>query len=142
MQNAIYNAFPEKTGLNTEAKSSKNKPGPFFESSSVIYMLIDIDLRLIDFNTAAVAFIKKYSEVTLTVGTAVTSFVHKDQLARFIQSYVKVLSGIPVCIEHEFSNGNETTVWFISYEPALDWEGNISGVSYNAIDISYLRVIH
>ncbi|MNL21438.1 hypothetical protein D3C87_1427280 [compost metagenome] len=136
MQNEINNALQEITDLKSEAKNSKNKLRSFFESSSVIHLLIDTNLQLIDFNRAAVNFVKKYCKIDIQVGTKVSRFIHKDQLASFMENYVRALDGIPVRMEQEFKYGGERILWFLNYEPAWDCEGNILGMSYNAVDIT------
>ncbi|ACU05629.1 PAS domain-containing protein [Pedobacter heparinus] len=136
MQRDINNALQEITDLKNEAKSSKNKLRSFFESSSVIHLLIDTDLRVIDYNRAAVNFIKKHCKINIKVGTKASRLIHKDQVASFMENYVKALDGIPVRMEQEFKYGGERILWFLNYEPAWDCDGNILGMSYNAVDIT------
>lgn len=136
MQSDINNALQEITDLKTEAKSSKNKLRSFFESSSVIHLLIDTNLRLIDFNRAAANFAKKYCKVNIKVGIKASRLIHKDQLPSFMENYNKALEGIPVRMEQEFKYGEERILWFLNYGPAWDCEGNILGMSYNAVDIT------
>lgn len=136
MLQTIENARKEIVLLKTEARNSENKLRSFFESSSVIHLLIDTDLRLMDFNRAAVNFIKKYHEINIDVDTTVTKFIHKDLLETFRQNYSKALSGIPIRTEQILHYSNDTIVWFITYEPAWDCDGNILGISFNAVDIT------
>lgn len=122
--------------LNTEAKSSENKLRSFFDSSSAVHLLIDTDLRLIDFNRAALNFIKRYCNINLMAGLKVTEFLHKEHLTGFIRNYNKVLSGTPMRSERQLKYDEEIITWFITYDPAWDCEGNILGMSLNAIDIT------
>lgn len=136
MQNFFNKELQEITELKAEAKSAQNKLRSFFESSGVIHLLVGTDCRLIDFNRAAETFAKKYCKVNIKVGTKVSKLLHKDQLSSFMKNYNKALEGVPVRMEQEFKYGEERILWFLNYEPALDGEGNILGISYNALDIT------
>lgn len=136
MKNAIEKAQKEIKLLKTEAKSSRNKLRSFFESSSTIHLLIDTKLRLIDFNRAAVNFIKNNHNLTIVAGSMVTDFLHKDHMRSFKSNYQKALNGTPIRTQQELEYQNQTITWFISYEPAWDCDGNILGISFNAIDVT------
>lgn len=136
MTNASKIAQKEINLLKTEAKSSKNKLRSFFESSSTIHLLIDTKLRVIDFNRAAVNFIKNNHSLTVASGSLVTAFLHKDLHETFKSNYKKALKGIAVRAQQDLVYQNQTITWFINYEPAWDCEGKILGISFNAIDIT------
>jgi len=136
MHQAIKSANEEIASLKTAAKNSENKLRSFFESSSVIHLLIDTELTLIDFNRAAARFIKKFYGVDIQPGILVTSFMHTEHRAPFLKNYATSLSGTPVRTERQFGYGDEKIDWFLSYEPAWEADGQILGMSFNAIDIT------
>jgi PAS domain S-box-containing protein len=126
----------EITHLKAEAKRSDNKLRSFFESSSVIHLLIDTDLNLIDYNRAAKHFIRKYHGVEINPGTKITSCLHNRHHSTFLDCYQKALAGIPSRLERIFNYGKERIIWFLAYEPATDSEGKVIGMSFNAVDIT------
>jgi len=136
MQQAINTAQKEITDLKMAVRTSENKLRSFFESSSVIHLLIDTKLCLIDFNRAAVSFVKKYYNIDIHAGIKITSFMHPDHLVNFLHNYQKALNGIPVRVERELQYGEEIISWFINYEPAWDGDKNILGMSFNAVDVT------
>lgn len=137
MTETLENARREIFILEKEAKSSKNKLRSFFESSSTIHLLIDTNLRLIDFNRAAAIFIRQHHKVHIKPGKPVHEFLHKDHLQSFFLNFDKAISGLPVRVEQELQyDDGRLVVWFINYEPAWDCEGNILGISFNAVDIT------
>ncbi|MES2455917.1 MAG: PAS domain-containing protein [Bacteroidota bacterium] len=133
---AIKVALQKIKALKTEARSSENKLRSFFESSSVIHLLIDINFEVVDFNRAAVNFIKKYHGIDLHVGLNIMSCVHPDQLKEFTKNFSQAINGIPVRTEKTLIYDKETFTWFLNYEPAWNCEGEIMGMSYNAMDIT------
>jgi PAS domain S-box-containing protein len=140
MQNKLSKSNTEKDleilGLKLAAKRSENKLRSFFDSSSVIHLLIDTNLGIIDFNRAAQLFLLKYYKTELYYGMKATENMHSDHTAVFMQCYHKALLGIPSRVERVFTYGKEKIVWFLAYEPATDCDGKVIGMSFNAIDIT------
>lgn len=122
--------------LKKEVKCSKDKLRSFFESSGVIHLLVDTKLQLIDFNRAAADFARKRHQIEIRPGIKVITFLHPHQISGFIQNCQKALGGTPVRMDHQFTYGEETIFWFVNFEPALDCEKKILGVSFNAFDIT------
>jgi PAS domain S-box-containing protein len=136
MDKQIEDANKEIGQLQLEVKESGDKLRSFFDSSSVIHLFIDANKTLIDFNRAAVHFIKKYYGLDISEGTEIASFMHEEHIAGFNKSYETALAGTPVRTEKMLIYSGEEIHWFLTYEPALDSNGKILGVSYNAVDIS------
>jgi hypothetical protein len=126
----------EISDLKLEAKRSDNKLRSFFESSSVIHLLIDTKLSLIDYNRAAQYFIQHHLGVKVRPGTAIIDCIHERHVTVFLECYTKALSGIPSRLELALDYAKEKIIWFLAYEPATDSEGNIIGMSFNAVDIT------
>ena len=139
MYQSIKSANAEIEALKLAAQNSENKLRSFFESSSVVHLLIDTELTLIDFNRAASTFVKKSYGVDIQPGLLVTSFMHHEHLDMFMKHYATALSGVPVRTERQFGYGKVKIDWFLSYEPAWDGDGKILGMSFNAIDITEKR---
>lgn len=122
--------------LERAVKGSDNKLRSFFESSSVIHLLIDTNLNLIDFNRAAQYFIQKYHKIIVYYGMKITDCIHPLHLIGFLDCYAKAIAGIPSRMERSFSYGKEKIIWFLAYEPATDSESTVIGMSFNAVDIT------
>jgi PAS domain S-box-containing protein len=136
MNKEIEDANNEIIQLQLEVDRSGDKLRSFFDTSSAIHLLIDTNKILIDFNRSAANFIKKYYNITITQGIEMASFTHEDHLFGFNEGYEAALSGNPVRAEKMLTYEGEDIYWFLTFEPAWDKDGNILGVSYNAIDIS------
>ena len=108
----------------------------FFESSSSCHLLLDQGFRVISFNKALAEIMNTNYQLPLAEGVEIVSYVHPAFMKEFIMNCNKALSGEIVRTESLINSPQGDLYWFITYEPALDSDGNITGVSYSATDIT------
>lgn len=109
----------------------------FFESTRTCHVLMDTELKMITYNKAAANFARKYYNIEIEHGTAVSQWVHPDRLAGFIANSYKAMSGTLVEVETAITYKNEETLWWsLVFEAARNPGGEVIGVSYHATDIT------
>ncbi len=118
----------------TKAKTSEIKLRSFFESSISCHMLIGKNFELLDFNQSLALFVERIYHKKIEIGMKVTDIIDPFYMEGFINNYNKALNGSRVHTERKIKNEDEW--WYIIYDPAVDSDGEIIGVSYNAIDVS------
>ena len=115
---------------------SEFKLRSFFESAGVCHLLIGKDQEVIAFNKTMADFLERMYHVHLYAGIKISQVFKTRYLDNFIVEYKVALSGIPVKYERAVRYEHETIWWFATFEPGYNPEGEIIGVSYNAIDIT------
>lgn len=117
-----------------EVKESENKLRSFFDSSVSCHFLMDRDMRITAFNKTAAKFVKANLNIRLRTGIKMSD--HVQNVERFTKYFNKALSGKVVKNEIEVNYKDGSVWWSIICEPAYDSDGEIIGVSYNAINIT------
>jgi hypothetical protein len=108
----------------------------FFESCSSCHLLLDRELRVLSFNKALAEIMESNYQLPLTTGVRIVDFVHPDLVEDFILNCNKALGGEAVRTERLISSPQGNFSWYMTFEPALDAEEKIIGVSYSGTDIT------
>ncbi|RYE56676.1 MAG: GAF domain-containing protein [Sphingobacteriales bacterium] len=119
-----------------EAKAIELKMRSFFESQASSHLLVDRDLKVVCFNKAVKLFVKKIYDVDMQVGMDIKQFIHVSYMAEFVEQCGKALSGESICHERLLIFADDSVWCMLTYDPALDNDGEIMGVSWNLNDIS------
>jgi PAS domain S-box-containing protein len=119
-----------------QARMEETKMRSFFESSSSCHLLLDQDFRVVSFNKALAKIMKNNYGLPISEGVNIVDYVNPGFVEEFIQNCNKALTGDNVRAKSLVNSPQGDKFWYISYEPALDLEGNITGVSYCATDIT------
>lgn len=117
--------------LYIKAKDSTNKLRSFFDASSSIHLLIDLDMNIAAYNNKA----KESFGPSMKKGVATTTFF-ADYANDFIINFKRCVAGERIAIEKSIETSEGPSWWHVTYGPAKDKEGQIIGVSFNASDIS------
>ena len=118
------------------AKSSETKMRSFFESSVSCHLLLGKDFDVLAYNKVFEKFVEDTLDICVSEGMDIRTLVHQSNTEKFIENYKIALSGSVVSSEIELTYKDKTIYWYINYEPAYDVDGQITGVSYNASDIT------
>lgn len=118
------------------SRAEETKLRSFFESTSSCHLLLDKELKVLSFNKAMVNVLQHTYNITIAEGMLVNDYVEPSFLEEFICNCKTALSGEPVRAESLVSSPKGHIPWYLTYEPALDTEGNIMGISYIATDIT------
>jgi hypothetical protein len=129
--------------LNTqylEAKKAEIKLNSFFESSVSCHLLVGRDLKVLAFNKTLSDIIRNTLGVEMEIGNDVNQYIDGLHMPEFLLNFKEALSGKHVINESATLQNNQKIWWNYDYVPAYDPEGEIIGVSYNAINISAVKV--
>lgn len=118
------------------SKDAENKLRSFFESSAACHLLIGRELDILAFNKNIAVFLKRMYNVQLYDGINVNQILEGLALERFTNDYQRALSGEVVEFEREVDYSTEKIWWRVMFAPCYNLEGEIIGISYNAMDIS------
>ncbi|WP_345947940.1 GAF domain-containing protein [Mucilaginibacter sp. PAMB04274] len=119
-----------------QTRAEETKLRSFFESSSSCHLLLDRDLRVVSFNKALSEIMKNSYGMPISEGVNIVDYVNPGFVDEFTRNCYKALTGDNVRAKSRVNSPEGDLFWYISYEPTLDQEGNITGVSYCATDIT------
>ena len=122
-----------------EAKKSEIKLSSFFESSVSCHLLVSRDLKVLAFNKTLADIIRDTLGVEMYIGNDVNEYIDGLFMPEFLINFMEALSGKHIINESAMIRDNKKIWWNYDYVPAYDAEGEIIGVSYNAINISAVK---
>ncbi len=99
---------------------------------------MDKEYKLLTFNKFFSDFVETRFGTRASEGDDIRQYLHEDNLAGFNEDYQQALSGKYVSREFSlhYPESGKTVHWYTHFEPAHDSEGQIIGVSFNAMDIT------
>ena len=118
------------------SRAEETKLRSFFESSGSCHLLLDRDFRVVCFNIALANIMEVNYRLPIAEGVDIIDYVHPAFKAEFVLSCNKALYGEVISSKSVVDSPQGKLSWFITYEPALDLDGNITGISYSATDIT------
>jgi PAS domain S-box-containing protein len=120
-----------------EAKKSEIKLRSFFESSQSSHVLMGRDMEVLAYNKVFDDFVMEMYGIKVQIGIKATDYVDHMYINDFIDNFNIALTGKPVQHERQLSFNDESPIWCqIIYNPALDNDGNIIGISFNVNNIT------
>jgi len=122
-----------------EAKKAEIKLNSFFESSVSCHLLVSRDLKVLAFNKTLADIIRDTLGVEMHIGNDVNEYIDGLFMPEFLINFMEALSGKHIINESAMIRDNKKIWWNYDYVPAYDTEGEIIGVSYNAINISAIK---
>ncbi|MCC5925541.1 MAG: PAS domain-containing protein [Bacteroidetes bacterium] len=122
--------------LNKSLYDSENKLRALLNSTSDSNVLLDLDKRLISFNTVADAYARKYQNQTYQVGEYYEKYVLPDFRSAFHANFDAAANGSTVTFELEVNFGDRLGWFFMKYVPVYDENKKLIGVSYSVSDIT------
>jgi len=122
-----------------EAKKAEIKLNSFFESSVSCHLLVSRDLKVLAFNKTLADIIRDTLGVEMHIGNDVNEYIDGLFMPEFLINFMEALSGKHIINESAMIRDNKKIWWNYDYVPAYDTDGEIIGVSYNAINISAIK---
>ena len=125
--------------LKEQYEESSEKAGillTYFQSSSSCHLLMDKNMQLITYNQALADFMFANYQTQITEGINLVDYIQPAFREEFTDYFNKALAGEFITIERHLNYTQGTVCWSMSYEPALDTNGECFGVSFNATDIT------
>jgi hypothetical protein len=123
-----------------EAKKTEIKLSSFFESSVSCHLLVGKDLEVLAFNKTLAEIMRINHGLEMHIGDSVIDYIDDVFFPEFLTNFKEALLGNHIQNESPMITGGKKIWWNYNYVPALDAEGEIIGVSYNAINISDLKL--
>ncbi|MBW4891604.1 GAF domain-containing protein [Mucilaginibacter sp. HMF5004] len=117
--------------------ASERKLRAFFDSSESCHVLLDKDIKVLDFNKATDAVVKKLSERTLEIGQDMIKYVSPALQNDFLTCFKRAFKGKSINNEFLMHYGKKGSIWWqMSFEPVRDQNGLIFGVALTASNIN------
>ena len=108
-----------------------------FDSSHSYFIILDKEMKILDFNRASFRLVKKLFGNKMVVGESIVDFLHPSSAKMITDSCYRALAGEKFTIERKISYENcGVTWWSFEFSPATDLKGNITGLVFNANDIT------
>ena len=116
---------------------SEVKLRAFFNSSPTGHILLGKNTEVLDFNNAAMTFVKIVSGTTISIQNKGVDCVCASYKENFMAHFNTAISGSVAYDEFKENDGSPNARWWaFSFEPAKDASGNISGISFNTTDVT------
>lgn len=119
-----------------KAKDEEIKMMSFFHSLGCAHMLLDKEFKVLAFNKNISSFIYRHYNTELHVGEKVLDVINDDLSEAFTEFCARASRGEVIRRERHLKYPDIEYWWEVCYEPAYGTEGEIIGVSFNAIDVS------
>lgn len=133
----LVNRIKEVTEQKDEIYQTKAELKASLDSSITFHLLLDNELKLLNYNKGAYLAVKGYVGRLLQKGQDVRDLLPEAYRTKFIHNCKKALNGRAVRGERFMDYNNGYAAWWeISYNPAYDENDNIIGITFNALDIS------
>ncbi len=108
----------------------------FFNSKLVLHLLLDTDFRILSYNTIFADLVFENCAKQPKEGDDIRKYVQEHSGAEFLENYNRALKGEQRVVHIDSRNKKAKLHWLVYFEPALDPEERIIGVSCNALDIT------
>lgn len=113
----------------------------FFYTVGACHLLIGKELEIIAFNRSIAVFLDKMYGIEVFTGMQVRHIITGEgQYENFLANYYLALSGKSVQYEISMVHREEIIWWSVTLEPGLNADDEIIGISYNAIDITKIKL--
>ena len=123
--------------LQAELKHLSFKFRAIFDSSNSYYIILDKQMNILDYNKASFLFIKKLFNKRMIIGDSILNFLHPSSVKMVTENCDRSFSGEKFIIERKIRyQNNNITWWSFEFSPATDLKENITGVVFNANDIT------
>jgi PAS domain S-box-containing protein len=123
--------------LRAELKSLSFKFRSVFDHSHSYYIILDKEMNIIDFNKASQQFVKRLFGKKMIIGESILNFLHPSSAKMVTENCNRAFGGEKFIIERKISYlDNSVTHWSLEFSPATNLRGNITGLVFNANDIT------
>jgi PAS domain S-box-containing protein len=123
--------------LRAEIERISFKFRAIFDNSNSYYIILDKHLNILDYNKASSLFIKKLFNKKMIIGESILNFLHPASSKMLTENCERSFAGEKFIIEKKIRNQDGgITWWAFEFSPAANLRGNITGVVFNANDIT------
>jgi PAS domain S-box-containing protein len=93
-------------------KKSEANLRTIFDNTSILYILVDPDLKIVSFNKVAINGFSKELEKTLQAGELLINFIETEKKQRTLEMFKRVFEGEQFKLEEHFTRDNGITIWY------------------------------
>ncbi len=108
----------------------------YFESSASCHLLLDKEMKILAFNKAIIDITYSHQHIYLREGDHILQLVDSSFRDEFITCFNAALKGKTSRTDIDVAYSLGRIHWYINFSPATDANGEVIGVSFNAIDIT------
>jgi PAS domain S-box-containing protein len=127
--------------LKVQLDNVRFKYNAVLNTTGAHYIILDKQLRVVDFNIAAVGLIKTMFNKDIKIGDNIAEYLNEELLESVLLSCRRALAGESFIMERRISSsGNRHTWWSAKYSPAFGANNTIAGLIFNATDITAREV--
>ncbi len=119
-----------------KAENTEFQLRSYFESSPACHLLMDPQCKAIAMNKALQDIFFQTHNISLEPGITITDYVHPSFREAFLECCKRALAGESVQTDRYVEYANGAIYWHILFHPATNPEGKITGISFNATDIT------
>jgi PAS domain-containing protein len=119
-----------------EARRAENELRAFFESSIDYHLLLGHNFEVLAFNKSWSNYVKHNYNIDLQKGDSMTLCLHSENVGIFYKDYLKALRGTAVFVKRQIKHTIPYVWHMIKFEPSLNADGDIIGVTINSTDIT------
>jgi len=125
------------TKLTADIQFLAYKFSAVFDSSKSYFIILDRKMNIVDYNKASLRLVKKLFGKKMVIGEHILNFLHPGSAKTILSGCDKALNGETVSLERSIAClDNKTSWWSFEFSPAMDLKENITGLVFNAIDIT------
>ncbi len=108
-----------------------------FDSSNSYFIILEKELDIVDCNKASLKLVKKLFGKKIAIGEKITNFLHPSSAKIVTDLCDRTIGGESFAVERKIGYlDNKITWWSFEFSPAMDLRGNITGLVFNATDIT------
>jgi PAS domain S-box-containing protein len=108
-----------------------------FDSSRSYYIILDKDMNILDFNRASLRLVKMLFGKRMITGDNILNFIHPSSIKMVTENCNRALAGEKFTIERKVAfQDSAFTWWSYEFSPARGLKGDITGLVFNANDIT------
>lgn len=122
-----------------ELRSSEANLQAILASTAQAYLLLDTDLRLMQWNNLAETNIVERSKKRLYVGAPFSEYMQPEAMPGRVAMLNRVLAGEHIRAEHDMSIRGEQHWVAVEYAPVRETDGSIRGICISSLDITERR---
>jgi PAS domain S-box-containing protein len=136
----FFQDITEKKEQEKILKQQEIKLKAISNSTADVYMLLDRECRIVGFNKVAQKEFFDFYNIEIQEGLDFTQYLIKGTEESFQKNFAKALAGESISIELLIPYPDGTEKWKqFRYFPIYDEKGEITGVSFNTIDIDTIK---
>jgi|GEM_PF-5333011 len=133
----LKNAYNTLTTQHKQLKESETKLKAIYESFEGFHFLLDTHLSIVSYNQTVANYFQNDLNWPVKEGDNVLGFIQVLGLSHLLPIIKKAIQGEVIITEEKIIQLGINPIWIrFNFSPAKDEEGNIIGVSVNAINIS------